>query len=245
MTQNISFRNAAFYEQKFVISTCHFTFQGYSLLLKQYGIDASHVRFEGDEPSRQDLENILSSQNAQISVFLGKGVVSLLESLKRLACVLNKLPVIRKVTLYGEMPDGWLYRTLGNLLNNTFQLSLIRIASVSDVMTCFRMHNDVFKDNSRSLRDQYWGVSYQENVKGLTEREVSVLLNFYRGMSVKEQCEKMGLSNKTVYTHRKEGVKKLQQIRRWLKDPHAIKNGRKHGTVNAKRKSLCQRDGGV
>lgn len=72
MTQNISFRNAAFYEQKFVISTCHFTFQGYSLLLKQYGIDASHVRFEGDEPSRQDLENILSSQNAQISVFLGK-----------------------------------------------------------------------------------------------------------------------------------------------------------------------------
>lgn len=223
MTQNISFRNAAFYEQKFVISTCHFTFQGYSLLLKQYGIDASHVRFEGDEPSRQDLENILSSQNAQISVFLGKGVVSLLESLKRLACVLNKLPVIRKVTLYGEMPDGWLYRTLGNLLNNTFQLSLIRIASVSDVMTCFRMHNDVFKDNSRSLRDQYWGLSYQENVKGLTEREVSVLLNFYRGMSVKEQCEKMGLSNKTVYTHRKEGVKKLHQIRRWLKDPHALR----------------------
>jgi hypothetical protein len=55
MTQNISFRNAAFYEQKFVISTCHFTFQGYSLLLKQYGIDASHVRFEGDEPSRKDL----------------------------------------------------------------------------------------------------------------------------------------------------------------------------------------------
>jgi hypothetical protein len=43
--------------------------------------------------------------------FSGKGIVTLLESLKRLASVLNALPVIRCVTLYGDIPDGWLYRT--------------------------------------------------------------------------------------------------------------------------------------
>jgi hypothetical protein len=33
----------------------------------------------------------------------------------------------------------------------------------------------------------------------------------------------MGLSNKTVYTHRKEGVLKLRLIKRWLHDPHNFK----------------------
>jgi hypothetical protein len=45
----------------------------------------------------------------------------------------------------------------------------------------------------------------------------------------------MGLSNKTVYTHRKEGVLKLRLIKRWLNDPHnfkaerSIKNHRQKG----------------
>lgn len=153
-------------------------------------------------------------------VFLGKGIVSLLESLKRLASVLNALPVIRRVTLYGDIPDGWLYRTLGTLLNNSYQLSLIRIARVSDVVTGSQTHHHVFKDRSYLLRDRYKDNSSQDNVKWLTKREIDVLLNFYRGMSVKEMCDEMGLSNKTVYTHRKEGVLKLRLIKRWLHDSH-------------------------
>lgn len=153
-------------------------------------------------------------------VFLGKGIVSLLESLKRLASVLNALPVIRRVTLYGDIPDGWLYRTLGTLLNNSYQLSLIRIARVSDVITGSQTHHHVFKDRSYLLRDRYKDNSSQDNVKWLTKREIDVLLNFYRGMSVKEMCDEMGLSNKTVYTHRKEGVLKLRLIKRWLHDSH-------------------------
>jgi predicted site-specific integrase-resolvase len=54
-------------------------------------------------------------------------------------------------------------------------------------------------------------------------------------MSVKEMCDEMGLSNKTVYTHRKEGVLKLRLIKRWLNDPHnfsaerRINGGTKYG----------------
>ena len=220
MTHTISLRNEACDEHKFVISACGFTFQGYRLILNQYGIQASHIHFDGDEVSQQDLENILINQNAHIVVFLGKGIVSLLESLKRLASVLNALPVIRRVTLYGDLPDGWLYRTLGTLLNNSYQLSLIRLARVSDVITCIHTHHHVFKDRSYVLRDRYKDNSSQETVKWLTKREIDVLLNFYRGMSVKEMCDEMGLSNKTVYTHRKEGVLKLRLIKRWLNDSH-------------------------
>ncbi|HGG8740304.1 TPA: EAL domain-containing protein [Enterobacter asburiae] len=220
MTHTISLRNEACDEHKFVISACGFTFQGYRLILNQYGIQASHIHFDGDEASQQDLENILINQSAHIVVVLGKGIVSLLESLKRLASVLNALPVIRRVTLYGDIPDGWLYRTLGTLLNNSYQLSLIRIARVSDVVTGSQTHHHVFKDRSYLLRDRYKDNSSQDNVKWLTKREIDVLLNFYRGMSVKEMCDEMGLSNKTVYTHRKEGVLKLSLIKRWLHDSH-------------------------
>lgn len=220
MTHNISLRNRACDEQKFVISACGFTFQGYRLFLNQYGIQASHIHFDGDEASQQDMENILINQNAHVVVFLGKGILSLLESLKRLASVLNALPVIRRVTLYGDIPDGWLYRTLGSLLNNSYQLSLIRLARVSDVVTGSDTHHHVFKERSYLLRDRYRDNSSQDNVKWLTKREIDVLLNFYRGMSVKEMCDEMGLSNKTVYTHRKEGVLKLRLIKRWLHDSH-------------------------
>ncbi|WP_216073136.1 LuxR C-terminal-related transcriptional regulator, partial [Acinetobacter nosocomialis] len=77
-------------------------------------------------------------------------------------------------------------------------------------------HHHVFKDRSYLLRDRYKDNSSQDNVKWLTKREIDVLINFYRGMSVKEMCDEMGLSNKTVYTHRKEGVLKLSLIKRWL-----------------------------
>lgn len=45
MTHTISLRNEACDEHKFVISTCGFTFQGYRLILNQYGIQASHIHW--------------------------------------------------------------------------------------------------------------------------------------------------------------------------------------------------------
>ena len=116
MTQKISLRNGACDDQKFVISACGFTFQGYRLILEKYGIEASLIRFVGDEISQRDRKNILINQSAHIVVFLGKGIVNLLESLKRLASVLNSLPVIQRVTLYGDIPDSWLYRQ-GEIVN--------------------------------------------------------------------------------------------------------------------------------
>lgn len=232
MTHQISLRNDARNEQRFVISTCGFTFQGYHLLLKKYGIETAHIHFDGDALSDPDKENILIHQNAHIVVFLGKGTVALLESLTRLASVLNSLPVIRRVTLYGDIPDSWLYRTLGSLLNNSHQLSLIRIASVSDVITCFHTHNNGFKDRSRLLRDYYLDCSSSEKLKWLTRREVDVLLNFYRGMSIKDLCDKLRLSNKTVYTHRKEGLQKLHCIKRWLNEPRNVKVERRIKSQN-------------
>lgn len=223
MAQNISRKNVACHEQEFVISACGFTFQGYRLLLEEQGIKASHLQFNDDEIPPRDVEEILSNQHVKVSVFLGKDIVNLLESIKRLASVLNALPVLSQVTLYGQIPDSWLHRTLTSLVDNKLKLSMIRIATISDVAECLKKNSVVFKDCSRLLREESLNYAYKDNCKGLTKRELNVLLNFYRGMSVKDQCEKLGLSDKTVYTHRKQGIEKLDFIRLSVSEPNAFK----------------------
>ncbi len=219
MIQNQSHKNTDCHAQVFVISACSFTFRGYQLLLEQQGISASHIRFDGDTANREDVYNIIRNHEATISVFPGKAIVDLLESLKRLADILNTLPVIRQVTLYGDIPDSWLYGTLRSLLNNNHKLSQIRIATLTAIGDHHQNATGAHKERSRLLRNSHLDGSDKGHQKGLTQRELDVLLNFYRGMSVNQQCEKLGLTNKTVYTHRKEGLRKLQLIHLWLNDP--------------------------
>lgn len=59
---------------------------------------------------------------------------------------------------------------------------------------------------------------------GLTHRELTVLLNFYRGISIKEQSKRLGLSDKTIYTHRKVGLGKLYIIRVWFSDSRVFRD---------------------
>lgn len=223
MTQTSTHKNTACQDQRFVISACGFTVQGYALFLQPHGVKVTHIHFEGDEPCAQDIENVALYQCAEISVFLGNDVVILLETLKKLSSVLNVLTALRRVTLYGKIPDSWLYRTLANLLHSKHQLSMIRIARVSDIVEYFKNKDDVSDNHSRLLREAYLNCSYKESIKGLTKRELDVLLNFYRGVSVKEQCDILGLSDKTIYTHRKEGVKKINAIRLWLNKTHVLR----------------------
>ncbi|EMM5578537.1 EAL domain-containing protein, partial [Enterobacter hormaechei] len=82
---------------------------------------------------------------------------------------------------------------------------------------------DVHTDSSRILRD---GPEKEgkESLNGLTKRELTVLLNFYRGISIKEQSARLGLSDKTIYTHRKVGLDKLYLIRMWFSDARVFRD---------------------
>lgn len=218
MAHQNTFEVSASLEQKFVISACSFTYQGYSLFLKEQGITASQIRFNGETIAQGDIKNIVINQYAEISVFLDNDVVNLLDTLKKLATLLNVLPVIRTVTLYGQIPDSWLYRTLENMVDNKNTLSRVRVATLVDVINCVKTSDGLRQARSQLLSKKSFYCEYKGTMKGLTRRELDVLLNFYRGISIKVQCESLGLSNKTLYTHRKEGVKKLHLIKPWLSD---------------------------
>ncbi|EOZ4934780.1 EAL domain-containing protein [Enterobacter hormaechei] len=223
MSQNSPFIQGTCYKQRFVISACGFTFEGYSLLLKSRGVNATRLHFEEDEVCSGDVHKMMQNQPPEVAVFLGRDVAAFLESLKQLVSVLNALPVICSVTLYGAIPERWLYATLCSLVNNTKSLSMIRIANISDVMDCADNIYDVHTDSSRILRD---GPEKEgkESLNGLTKRELTVLLNFYRGISIKEQSARLGLSDKTIYTHRKVGLDKLYLIRVWFSDARVFRD---------------------
>ena len=164
MIQNNSHNNHDCHAQEFVISACSFTFQGYRLLLKEQGGLASQVRFEDDVANREDVYTIIKNQDAKITVFLGEEIVDLLQSLRHLADLLNTLPVIRPVTLYGNIPDSWLYGTLRSLLNNNQKLSLIRIANSGDIIARVQNKNDACRDRSRSLQDHQADCSFKDRL---------------------------------------------------------------------------------
>ncbi|SAA91064.1 protein YjcC [Enterobacter hormaechei] len=47
MSQNLPFMQGTCYKQRFVISACGFTFEGYSLLLKSRGVNATRLHLRG------------------------------------------------------------------------------------------------------------------------------------------------------------------------------------------------------
>ncbi|QLA66503.1 EAL domain-containing protein [Enterobacter pasteurii] len=223
MPQHLSSLNDACSEQRFVISSCAFTFQGYSQLLQARGVNVTRLRFEEDEVCSADVSKMAYNQSVTISVFLGRDVAAFLESLKRLVSVLNALPAVSGVTLYGAVPERWLYATLKSLVSNKKMLSRIRIANISEVIDKLTNNSSGQARSSRLLRDVPDN-GEKENVQGLTKRELDVLLNFYRGVSIKALCVKLGVSDKTVYSHRKVGLTKLHLIRLWFNDSRVFRD---------------------
>ncbi|MDY7246601.1 hypothetical protein RZN68_14475 [Enterobacter hormaechei] len=58
MSQNLPFMQGTCYKQRFVISACGFTFEGYSLLLKSRGVNATRLHFEEDEVCSGDVQKM-------------------------------------------------------------------------------------------------------------------------------------------------------------------------------------------
>lgn len=56
MSQNLPFIQGTCYKQRFVISACGFTFEGYSLLLKSRGVSATRLHFVEDEVCSGDVQ---------------------------------------------------------------------------------------------------------------------------------------------------------------------------------------------
>lgn len=199
-------------KKRFVLSACMYTFQGYSLLLEEQGVVASRILFEGGSVSKYCIEEVILDKNAEIIVFFPKDVISILDTLKKIALLLNMLPDERSVVLYGKIPGFWLCCTLNNLVNDKKKLSKLIVSSTCYFEEHFKKNKEIHDYNDLSLNSKSTALTCKGNLKYLTKREIDILLYHFRGVKVNEQCKRLGLSNKTIYTHRKNALQKLQMI---------------------------------
>lgn len=206
-------------KHKFVITPCGFTWQGYDMLLARDAIRSSRIMTQGDTATEREVNDICGDADRCISVFLKGDLPTILLTLKKSISLLNALPCSVTMTIYCGLPATWIYRMVLSLIKDRYKLKTIRIASLSHSCEDI-LHNDFPRlEDAVRLDEMLTG----NLAKGLTSRELDVVLNAYRGISVKQQSEMYGLDVKTIYTHRTEGLRKLQFIQPWLKDVSFIR----------------------
>lgn len=202
------------YTNAYIISACSFAYEGLSRLLAGKGIDASRVVYDADHVKKDELDVIFRASEIRIYVFLQGDVSSVLSTLKKLVFLLNYSHKPVSVLILCSLPLSWLYRMLLSLVYDKDKISAIRVAGSS--LTCHEIVQDDFHllEVAARMEERLTGSVYN----GLSSRELDAVLSFYRGVPVKVQSRRLGLADKTIYTHRHEGLRKMQFIQRWLND---------------------------
>ena len=195
-------------QHRYVISACSYTWHGYESLLHRKGISASRLMADRDEATADEVQAVYANAEGIVSVFLKGDVCAILGSLKKITSLLNAKPEKVAVIVYCQLPASWLYRMMLSLVRDKNKLKNVRVARLSDPW------QNMVQDNLPVLQEAAYSEKYAIScfVKGLSPRELDAVLSFYRGVSVKNHSEECGLAIKTIYTHRKEGLRKLQVI---------------------------------
>lgn len=219
MAWNTFVNGPRLYNRRYVIAACSYTYKGYEALLENSGISTSRIMINHDKITGDEIDAINRDADGEFSVFLKGDICAILSTLKKTVSLLNALSEKRHVIIYCRLPVSWLYRMLLTLVVNKNKLETVRIASLS--LSC----HDVVAGGFPVLED---AARIEERLtgclaKGLSLRELDVVLNLYRGNSVKVQSRMFGLAIKTIYTHRQVGLRKLQFIQPWLKDAGVIR----------------------
>jgi len=189
-----------------VISGCNFAFAGLAGLLKQENIAIKRVSYDVEEASNDD--RILSQpvSASRLFVFFHSGVGNVLEALKKTVDIINNSEANLEVIAFGQGSTSWLYRMFASLVIDKNKLKQIY------VMPCVNRKESISSDDFVLLEP----LAIQEELhqgyifEGLTERELDAAIYFFRGLTVKQQSLRDGISIKTIYIHRQKALQKLQ-----------------------------------
>lgn len=197
-----------------VITSCSYLWLGVENIIRQQGglpvrmTADSVLRYEG--PNR----NVGEIQPVQLSVFLTGDLCNRLAILKKLVMQLNCLPRECYVTIFSHLPPAWLYVMLSALVNNTAVLKKIRYCH-------WRPTPDAFISAPFPLLKDELIAEELASIPagaGITVTELDAVLNYYQGKTVSALSRRSGVAEKTIYAHRKSGIKKLAAMQQWLND---------------------------
>lgn len=152
-------------------------------------------------------------RNCRIVVWLSDTPLEMLTTLQALARLCHLSPVPLSVLILSPVRADWLYRTLSGMTGGCGPISGLRILpakmSVQNIdrqIMCWE-RIPLFSSQARRLEN-----NYPDKLESLSAREVIVMIGTLQGESIAILCEQLGLSNKTLYSIRSSGLRRLTKI---------------------------------
>lgn len=192
-----------------VISPCWCAYKGYEVIIKNRGEGISRVMAGHNEIVMNEVDFFNNKAEIELSVFLIGDLCAVLSTLRKCVAFINTVKKTRTVILYCRLSASWLYHMMRILLNDKKDLDHIQIVSVTARCEDILSSNHPLLKQAARVEESITG----EKLDGFTTRELDVMLYLYRGISVKEQSVILGISIKTIYTHRQKGMQKLYRLK--------------------------------
>ncbi|MGE9804347.1 hypothetical protein ACQP3L_27490, partial [Escherichia coli] len=121
------------------------------------------------------------------------------------------------VYIISDFPPAWVSFILSPLINNETLLSKVFCTDAN--LSCEQLLSQDFIRVESILSE---GIKYKNRkIKRLSLRELAVAIRYYRGETVNNFSQTLGLPAKSVYVYRRNGVAKLTALKQWLNNERA------------------------
>lgn len=189
----------------YILSECSLVADGLVKIMKACGMRPVVLSSDAQAiPTGTDIRRIV--------VFLPDAPGKLLNTLQKVAMLLQQADTPLPMLLLSRSPAAWLWQTLTNLVTDHHLLSEVRSAPSDLPVPCLTgLLEDYILERYPSLEQLA-----QEETRicgtssgGLTMLELHAILGLLSGFSANEQAKCRGISHKTLYKQRTAGLKKM------------------------------------
>ncbi|SQY56216.1 Bacterial regulatory proteins, luxR family [Escherichia coli] len=202
--------------ERYIWAPCYYAREGVDIILQDVEQNICTENMNSCAPSTG------FDKHVQIIIFLYGGVSSVLTGIRRLVHIFNTVTFDDNwpdVLFLGELPPQWLFETLSHQLPRP-ALDYLRFVNSKVFFRDLKSHKCNFSMSNFPLLKHLKDSLFQSPVKiqsGLTSREFDVLYGYYNGLSINVMAGLYRLSEKTIYSYRRNAIKKIKLMKDQLK----------------------------
>lgn len=212
MILNSSCASIEKYNYYYIISCCSYACEGITALFMHEGESPKRISCDQEYLSVDELLLFPESGEVCIFVYLNGNIDTILSALKKAASIICNTKCNSSIYIISSFPPAWISFILSPLINNENLLSKI-FCTDANLSSEQLLAQDFIRIES-SLSE---GIKYKNRkIKKLSLKELMVAIRYYRGETVKDFSQTLGLPAKSVYVYRRNGVAKLTALKQWL-----------------------------
>lgn len=211
------------YNGYYIISACSYACEGVAALFMHEGAMPKRIFCDSETLSGDELLSLPKSGSLCVFVYLRGTVDTILSALKKAADIICDTRLNVSVYILSDFPAAWVSFIISPLINNEALLSNVFCTDAN--LSCERILTQEFIRIASALSTT---VKYKNRkIKKLSLMELTIVIHYYRGESVKNFSRKFGIPIKSVYFHRKKGLAKLTALNHWLNNADAVPDHKK------------------